>query len=181
MTPRPIPPSPAPNEPLSYATIFDLILTVPTTGPRVPAERWIYELGKSIRRDRDALTTACHEDVLCESFRAAQPVFPTCLSFLFDMSFLLSFLQIPGGKTVNRKALIDQLWQMARELRMEWWENARERAAVVVGVMHACVVEREAGGDAMGELAEMLRGMSVWDGGIDDFAEWMEYNGVYGQ
>ncbi|KAF2248206.1 hypothetical protein BU26DRAFT_565614 [Trematosphaeria pertusa] len=153
---------------LNWAYICQRTRVILTEGPASPAEWWIYELAKYGRRDPDAVSMKFEASTLCEAFNASHSIFPACPSFLRDIYHLLAMLPIKSGQAIERKLLIELLWEAARECGMDWWSNMRDRAAVVFGVMHACMIHRRIDAQQTeDELGSLLEKMDLGDDEVE--------------
>ena len=80
--------------------------------------------------------------ILQKGFEASCLVFPPAPGFLADVCRLIMMLPVKIGTVIERTLLIDLLREAARECNMQWWDHTRENAAIVFGVMHACMIYR---------------------------------------
>lgn len=173
---------------MGWGKILNRTQTILSSGPQNPAEWWIYELAKTVRQDSDATSLTFSSATLLEAFSISKDVFPTCSQFSDDVRSLIGMLPIKEAEPIQRRLLIDLLIEAARQCETIWWYAMRERAALLFGVMHACMIERRAEineednklaslvGDMsldnedfaiMFELAGSLEGLKV-DGGVPD-------------
>jgi hypothetical protein len=160
---------------LGWGKIYQRAQTILSESPRNPTEWWIYELAKTVRKDDDAISLNFSESTLLEGFSISTDVFPACNQFFDDVCNLITMLPIKNGELIQRKLLIDLIFEAARECGTVWWYNLRERAAVVFGVMHACMIQRQAEIDkTRDELADSVSGMSLDN---EDFAVMTELAG----
>ena len=155
--------------------IYQRSQNILSDGPQNPAEWWIYELAKTVRKDEDAVSLSFSEDTLLEGFSISKDVFPACPQFFDDMCSLITMLPIKEGEQIHRALLVDLLFEAARECGTIWWYNMRERAAVLFGVMHACMIQRRAEiNKTEDELAILVSGMDLDN---EDFAIMSELAG----
>ncbi|KAF1847506.1 uncharacterized protein K460DRAFT_352636 [Cucurbitaria berberidis CBS 394.84] len=137
-------PRPRPRSTWSLYEIHMRLQTILADGPSAPSEWWIHELAKHAAQDADALCFTFHVPTLQLGFSMLMDVFPPgSLNFRADVEHLLPLLPIREGEDVQRVLLIEVILYAARELRMDWWDHARSRMALVFGVMHACMIQRK--------------------------------------
>ena len=136
-------PRPKPRTTWSMYEIWTRLQTILSEGPSAPFEWWIHELAKYAANDADALYFTFHLPTLQLGFRMLKAVWPPgSLNFLADMEHLLPLLPIREGEQVQRKVLVELVIQAGRELEMDWCDNMRDRAAVLFGLTHACMIQR---------------------------------------
>lgn len=132
--------TPLKNKALSWAQITQQMQSMTNNDPEGAAEWWIYELVKYARQDPDAISMTFSKSILHEGFSISKDVFPACPEFFDDIRTLIEVLPVLEDHLVERKLLIDLTLEAARECNMRWWDNMRERAAVLFGVIHACMI-----------------------------------------
>jgi hypothetical protein len=147
---------------MGWGKIYHRTQTILFEGPSNPTEWWIYELAKTVREHPDAITTVFSASTLCEGFAISKDVFPTCDEFFNDVCGLITMLPIKDDDQIERRLLIDLLAEAARQCGTAWWYNLRERAALLFGVMHACMIERRAEARKKeDELGDLMGAMSL--------------------
>ncbi|CAO2651534.1 Nn.00g041040.m01.CDS01 [Neocucurbitaria sp. VM-36] len=73
----------------------------------------------------------------------ADTVFPPgSQNFKDDIEYLLPLLPMREGEDVQREVMLEVIVQAGRELEMDWVDNLRDRAGILFGVVHACMVQR---------------------------------------
>ena len=96
-------------------------------------------------------------------------VFPVgSKNFHTDIAHMITLVPVKHGEQVGIRVLQEFMIAAAVQLEMDWWGGFRERAAVLFGIVHACLVQRRKG-EEMEEkvgLAERLGEMVI--GKTDD-------------
>ncbi|KAF2270221.1 hypothetical protein CC78DRAFT_195734 [Lojkania enalia] len=80
---------------------------------------------------------------LYTAFQTMAPIFRVPdPGFYFDVCILVRTLPVREGEVVEWRGVAEALIAAAREEGMRWWGSEKERVAVWVGVLGACVVQR---------------------------------------